>query len=79
MRNSAILAALAALFASASAATYYIDNYCPFPMWLESTATPQIGQPPLVNLAANTTNAYSEVVSTCPFVVHTIHCSPQLC
>lgn len=62
MRHSTALAVLTAcIISTASAGIYYIDNYCPFPLFLISTSMPpQPDNPPLVTLPANTTNAYSE-------------------
>jgi hypothetical protein len=53
--NSLIMAILAA---SASAGTFFVDNCCPFPMYLETTSSPVSA----VSLPANTVNAYTEIM-----------------
>lgn len=64
MHTSTPFAVLAAtLISSASAGVYYVDNLCPFPLYLKSTSQPtQPTPPPLITLQSNTTNSYSEVM-----------------
>ena len=73
MRKSAILTAVAALLpATVLAGTYYIDNYCPFTMYLQSTSTPADGPVPLVTLAANTRETYSEVMRDAAYSINAL-------
>lgn len=51
---------LSALAATVTAGTVYVDNTCPFPVYLNSNAN-QNPPGPLVTLPANTINAYHEV------------------
>jgi hypothetical protein len=53
---------MAILTASISAGTYFIDNYCPFTMYLQSGPIVTNGTVPLVYLPANTSNAYLEIM-----------------
>ena len=63
MRTTTVAVFAAALISTASAGTYFVDNYCNFTMYLVSSSTPaQPNQPTLMILPPNTTNAYSEVM-----------------
>lgn len=74
MRNSTTLAALSALLiVSVSAGTYFVDNYCPFPMYLQSTSTPsQPDNSPLIIMAANTLNAYQEILRDAAYSINAL-------
>jgi hypothetical protein len=63
MRNSTSLVVIMALLtASVSAGTYFIDNFCPFPVYLQSSSTPAGCPVPPLTLPANTSNAYMEIM-----------------
>jgi hypothetical protein len=80
MRNSTSLVIIMALL-SASAlgltGTYFIDNFCPFPMYLQSSSTP-VGCPvPPLTLPANTSNTYSEIMRDDKYSTNTLTLSPD--
>ncbi|KAL9057544.1 MAG: hypothetical protein Q9162_002277 [Coniocarpon cinnabarinum] len=64
--HASTTAALMSLVATlASAGTVYVDNLCPFPVWLNSNSdSPTAHNPPIPTrqLPANTVNAYHETL-----------------
>jgi hypothetical protein len=73
MRNStSLVVIMAILTAFASAGTFFIDNYCPFPMYLQSTSTPADGPVPLVRLPTNTSNAYLEIMRDAGYSINAL-------
>lgn len=63
---------MALAITSTSAGTYFVDNYCPFPMYLQSTSTPADGPVPLVTLLSNTPNAYAEVMRDADYSINAL-------
>lgn len=73
MHFTSILSILATVLAGfVSAGTYYVDNICPFALYLQSTSDPADGPVPLVTLAANTPNAYSEVMRDAGYSINAL-------
>ena len=59
MHSSVVLLAVAVT--AASAGRVFVDNLCPFPLFLNSYANNNPAGAPVITLPANTINAYNEV------------------